>query len=377
MLCVRGSISVAFACGVGALAGFSETPALAQPAPPALELDWVAPAGCPSRAFVLDEVTRILGPAPSSSARPTLNVHAEAWRGESGRWHIVMTTPGEASGRREIDDVSCDSLARAAALVLALRIDPVRALHASPAGGAAPAPDSVGVPPETTPPAAADVPPPIKPESHDALPDTPAPPVVLAPASEPVSSDARDSAPHEGIRAHRRQLAVDAGVAGNAGALPYPGAGLELAIGWVPSRFRVELGGAYWLAQQATLANRPGVGGDVHSVTLEARGCYAVLAERFSLAPCAEAQVVWTSVSGFGAATPLDASAAWAALGPGLLAGWQVTRALAIRLRVDVVAPTTRPRFVIESATGQTDAVVHQPAALYGDAVLGAEVFFL
>ena len=89
-----------------------------------LDLEWIAPSGCPSRAKVLDDIARILDRPRTESPLARVAARAAPFRGEDGRWHVVLTISGDAAGERTLDASSCEELSNAAELVLALRVDP-------------------------------------------------------------------------------------------------------------------------------------------------------------------------------------------------------------------------------------------------------------
>ena len=87
-----------------------------------LELDWSAPPGCPDRQQVLAAIQRLIGAQGAGAAR--LSVQGEiVARDETLELKLVWRT-GSAQTERLMESASCDELARAAALVVALAADP-------------------------------------------------------------------------------------------------------------------------------------------------------------------------------------------------------------------------------------------------------------
>jgi hypothetical protein len=129
-----------------------------------LELDWNAPAACPSADEVRSGVER------SAVVRPGATPHPLAARAEveqrAGRWVLRLHTVQDgAEGDRIIQANSCASLTRAAVLVLALALgqgieaEPVAPSASpptppSPASPPAPAPSAPELKPEAAPPPA-------------------------------------------------------------------------------------------------------------------------------------------------------------------------------------------------------------------------------
>ncbi len=123
----------------GCLAAFGwAAPTFAQ-APEAPELEWSAPSGCPNRAAILAEVRQLLGPDVKSwPVRPAQGVLSR----EAAGWSLHLEiASSEGVGTRDLRDESCLRLAQAAALALALSVEPpaaAPALTAEPAPLAAP-----------------------------------------------------------------------------------------------------------------------------------------------------------------------------------------------------------------------------------------------
>ncbi|MCA9691458.1 MAG: hypothetical protein KC636_17775, partial [Myxococcales bacterium] len=106
-------------------------------AAPTWTLAWSAPAECPDAARVRDEVTRMLGGAVDLGDR---SLHAEAAvTAVDAGWRLDLRLTGShAEGARAIESASCEELADAAALVIAIAIDPERMMTAA---SATPPPD--------------------------------------------------------------------------------------------------------------------------------------------------------------------------------------------------------------------------------------------
>jgi len=145
-------------CLFAALASLAATlVAIGEAAPPpaddlALELAWEAPAGCPDLAGERAEIRRRVG----ASERPT-SAQPVAARGEiradaSGGYVLSLRTEvGGIAGERALAGQDCHQLAEAAALVLALLINPMASAQPAP-----PAPPPVAPPPPSpSPPAPA------------------------------------------------------------------------------------------------------------------------------------------------------------------------------------------------------------------------------
>jgi hypothetical protein len=85
-----------------------------------LDLEWIAPPGCPARDAVLDDVPRILGPKKAEAPIARVAARAVLFRGEDARWHVVITVSDEGAGERTLEASSCEEVTNAAAMPLQL-----------------------------------------------------------------------------------------------------------------------------------------------------------------------------------------------------------------------------------------------------------------
>src|SRR5258708_36351590 len=99
-------------------------PAIARAAPPAIDLDWRAPSGCPDRATVRRYVEEMLGRDDGSAS--SLSARGSAQRTAADRWtaDLALRTSSGADATRSFEGPSCEAVSRAAALVMALAIHP-------------------------------------------------------------------------------------------------------------------------------------------------------------------------------------------------------------------------------------------------------------
>src|SRR6266849_6126167 len=87
---------------------------------PGLEVDWVAPAECPTRAWVEAEVMRVAG-GVKVPARQQFKVRAAVQKAQDGRYNVVVSTIQDGwSGTRELDAASCEELASSTALIVGM-----------------------------------------------------------------------------------------------------------------------------------------------------------------------------------------------------------------------------------------------------------------
>jgi hypothetical protein len=125
----------------------------ARAAEPELGLTWQAPQGCPSPADVEAQFVRLLGGATRLPSGKHIDATAVVRVSAADRWSLELATVLDgAPGRRHLTGDSCASVSSAAALILALMIDPAaaeRAILAPPTRG----PEPPRPPPATTAPA--------------------------------------------------------------------------------------------------------------------------------------------------------------------------------------------------------------------------------
>jgi hypothetical protein len=284
-------------------------PALAEPPP--LELTWNAPAGCPSGVDVRRQFER-LAKVDAGHAPPRLT--AEATVEQNGeQWHLRLHIVRDgAVGEREVDAVSCVSLARAAALELALA-----------AGGS--------FVPDAEPP----------PEAAAPVPTTP-------PKAPDTSAEADRSASTMLTPTSGRSVTWFAALDGRYASGPLPGGAMGTAAG-VDARFRS------WMASARVVgwphvreepvagvhATFAGVGGSLSA-------CFVgSMSDDLSLAGCAGFQVSALRGSSTGGSESGSAVASWYAALPGVRARWRLVGALYMDVGVDGAISLTRPKFVI------------------------------
>src|SRR5687768_17545710 len=114
VIVVRGLAGL-LATAIGATVPGASDVAHAQPRrPEAVQLDWQAPAGCPTPAAMRDRIAEVAG----ASARSAARVRARA-RQLSSSW-IVELDAGD--GPRSLRGRTCADVARAAALVIGMAV---------------------------------------------------------------------------------------------------------------------------------------------------------------------------------------------------------------------------------------------------------------
>ncbi len=315
--------SVGFGAGLASL--FLASAAFGQEQ---LRLSWDAPADCPSAEDVRSATLRGVR-AHGGAHADVLEAEARVTQVQTGDgpgWRVhLVTRRGSFTGEREIEAATCDGVAEATAVVLALALVPAE----SASDG------------DTT-----------------AQPD-PGPP-------EP-------DAPRRGAPAREAPfLAFGASAAVDASTLPSAAAGGSVTLAWTPGPLRIEADARRWVSQSGTLSTATTAGARFSMTSLGGRGCWAVVrAGTFEASPCAGADAHLVSAEGFGSDANFAASGQWAALSAGALGRVTVASWLAARARVEGFVPLARPTFVVENA-----GPVHRPPVFGVAAALGVEALF-
>jgi hypothetical protein len=288
----------------------SLTSAAALAAPPA-ELDWRAPSECPSRDNVLAEVSRLVATAP---AEP-LVARARVTRAKGDRFEVVIEIKGSAHGVRTLRAHSCESLARATALIIALAIDPQAAAVVSEQAESSLEPEPQ-VPDQT------------EPEPPEPVRTTPGPevlPLVFL-----------------GFFAERA-LVPELALGAEAGAgLRWRFARADLAAGVIPRA-------------SATLPDAPHVSGEFTLAFVALRACAGAVERSIAMSACATLRGATIWARGEGASPSLDQTARSLSVEPGMLMRVPGKSGIGGELTANLVLPLIRPRFVIEDGAFQRE----------------------
>ncbi len=340
-----------------------------------VELEWVAPDGCPDAAYV-EAATERLAPGLGTVGGPYLHAHADVRREKSGLWRVEIRTAGpEGAGRRTVTAESCSALADAAALILALAIDPDRVAATPTATG--PAPQAPRPAPSASTAAT--------PSNATVAPASPAAPTVSTPAEATLASSVEDSVPPRGFGPDSAsrwaiRFAVAAAAVLDTGTLPTAAPGFAVTLGVVPvalSAFRLELGAGQFLDESTTQS--PARSGTFSLRTFDAGGCLVTEVGRAGrmrhgeVGGCTNVELAWLSAAGLYESVTSQGDAEWWVLRARVTAAYAWSRAWAIRADVGGGLDVTRPQFV---SAGAEQGLIHQPARYTGRGALGLEVRF-
>jgi hypothetical protein len=292
--------------------------------------EWRAPEGCPPASAVEEEIAHLLGGPAREHARDDLRVQATVERGSL--WLVTLeTTSKTANGHRTIEAATCQALANATALIVALLIDP----------------DAVAA------------------RTGKAQGNEPRPPPSPA---EPTPVQGRPP----GVRA--THVLLGAAAAGNLGVLPSPDLGVSASVGIVHPRWRMEARAAYdpRQVQSAALANPSGAYGRFSFIAGTVAGCMTFSRPTLEFGPCADAEFGAVHGEGIGATHTTSHTSPWLGVGAGGLLAIKATRWLYLPVHADAVVPLWRPNYVFENP----QVPIFRSASVGGRLTAGVELRF-
>lgn len=243
-----------------------------------LDFTWTAPDTCPTRAAVVEQLSQAVDAGgkelPPLMARAVVTQDGTSWRLE------LVTEMDGRRGTRVLEADSCDGLARAATLVLALTLGEGLARRQAEAEAAAAAP-------------------------------APPPPAVPPPASKPTPPPERK----------RSSLLLWAGASVGGDALGVLGPGVVVGAAFNPSLLQLGLRLEATFPRSSELA---GSGGEVQSFGFsgELGACLAPTLEPVQLSLCGNGGVTLLDVRGLGTASDRRANIPLYGLGPSVGARW-------------------------------------------------------
>jgi hypothetical protein len=329
---MAGSAKLGFASAIFAIAGAWRSHAQAAPAP--VDLVWNAPAPeCPSRERVLAEVARVLGGSREPIARASARVDVAA--AQDGRWQAELSVDARgAHTERRFEAESCEAIASAAALIVAVAVEE-------------------SVPPEVP---------------------------AAAPPPEPRASPFPKS---NGSRHDSQLIVTAAGVIDDA-TLPAVGGGGEAGVGWAYRisifRLRALAGASLFAEQTSSPAGYPQSGGHFTLLATSAKACGSIGSGPFELGPCLGVDVDAIWATGFGwQQTSGPMSAQWVSVLGSVITLWNFSRNIAIFARADGLIPLEQAHFeakVIAPPLLVAYIPVHRPAPVAARGAFGIELRF-
>ncbi len=326
-----------------------------------LQLQWDAPPSCPDHEAMLGMIDATLGDVEPSSLR-SVAVRGQLVADQAQGFRLELVLDQGRSGVRQLQGDSCQELSEAAALVVAMAIDP-RLL------------ERLEQPPETSDPTTntdsgseSDVPVPNPGDSaeeptdvrEDEGADEPTP-TAEAPAVEPRAEDPSSDDPAGDPPTADRSLAFvgrfDGGVAG--GPLPGAAAMASLGLGIAGPRWRVEFTGSYFAPRTRASPVDPDFGVRAQLWALGLLGCGEPRVGPVSFPLCSGLLAGAVHAVGVGDLQRRRVASRWVAwvVEPGVV--WWARPRLGIAVRARGHAAIARPRLRTEpSGTVFESAVV-------------------
>lgn len=306
-------------------------------------VQWQAPVGCPTAAVVEDRVHALLGRVPSEA-----ELHAVGVVSGGPPWRLELeTTLGGQMQRRTLEAEDCRAVAEAAAVILAVSVDP---LAAAPRAEV-PQPDVAA----------------------------PVPPALVEPARPSTDTEAargRDAPLLAPLRP-RPSLRLRVGGGGEVGAVPGGTGGVRLGLALAGARAFVQVEGSYWIDRFAVLRAAPRSGAWVGLGTVSVQGGVRLGGVRVSvpLALGLEAGGLRTRAEGL--ARGRDVALPWVAGVVGVGLEWSASRRVALWGAVEGVLPLVRTQVRVgrsDPNAGEEDIVLHEPAVVGARALLGISI---
>lgn len=317
------------------------------PLDPPVRLRWLAPDDCPNAEAVRARTEALLGHGLDDPRHPPVDADI-AVRGRAGRWTAALALATRDGRRvRPLRATTCEALADAAALLLAVTIDPTAASsRALLAPSVAPTDRRPTAIPESV----------------------PLPPRALAPPPRSPAAPARELAPPSARVRARPHVFLSASFAAHAGAAPGLALGASGASGLAWRRARLLLT-ATFAASARSLELAPGARLDARHGAVALAGCRVFARRRVELPLCAGwfGGTIRASASGLDRARPVRLPST----GLLLFAGLRVLlhRHLALALDLGLQVPVVRPSFLVDGL-----GVAHRAAPVASGGQFGLEL---
>ncbi|MCB9596700.1 MAG: hypothetical protein H6719_28505 [Sandaracinaceae bacterium] len=353
-----------------------------RPAHAQLTVTWTAPAGCPTSESVQAEVIRLLGGAlPEELALEADGVTTEL----EGRWTLRLRTSTDGNeGVRVVEGDACAPLGDAAALILALMIDPAAVAEHAPLGPIEPP---------------ADPPAPEPPPTHvvasqlaDPRPEPPATPTELVTPPPPEPSRARraegavsrvvehgreeprataEEPPSTADESPPLQGFIGLGGAFDVGSVPDASGAITVEGGFGVPLVEARLRATFVFGREARRDAR--VGAQITTGMLDARACFHPFDEARFVYGCLGLGLGVTVAEGFGLSGPEVGVGTFGAAVGGLGVAWSPEPWFDLDLDATLIAPFNPLEFAVR---GSPDDVFHVQEPVAGRFGLSIHVRF-
>jgi hypothetical protein len=295
-----------------------------------LALTWTAPADCQRGAAVRAKVLRLLGSRRAALVAVEVSVTVER-QAPSRFVALLETTTARGGGSKRLEGESCEAIALASSVVIALSIDPEASLDAEPATPEQPRP---APPPRPTPP-------------------------PRKPSAAPRPRETRETKPY-----------LHASIGVLFGLLGDPSAFTAAGVGVRHRRLALELSGAVYQPRDVTRADRPKVGAELQLFSAELWSCYAAIPFALgALEVCPGGKLEYLRARAFGVSNPDEGGVLILAGVAALRGRLHPTSWLSGTLDVGVAARPFHPTFVLLGVGDVYEIPVFSPFARTGLAV--------
>lgn len=344
-------MSIAIVAAVLAATSSAPDQELAQPR---VVVQWRAPSKCPAFEDIAGSIEALSGVLPvSSSDAADLDVEATIDEGELG-YVLNMTLRREGASRtRKLDAEDCVVLGRAAAIVVAVALDPVRTAASWPR---APAPES-------------------EPEPQSEPESQPAPEPKSEPEPEPVRTPESGPTPVRALERRafsRLEYGGAAALAIGGRILPGVGPGFEVAPFMGTARVHVRLPVQVRPFRRATLPDNASAGATFTLVAAGPRVCPNVMPvpHRVRIPLCVGADFGAVVAGGRGpdVRDARDVFSFWASATAEAGANVQLAPRVSAFAAFELAVSLSRPRFFLEGA-----GLLHETARLGPRGMLGVQ----
>ena len=311
--------------------------------PEQLRLEWQAPPSCPDTTQVHQMIIETLGDVDPEQLRPVA-VRATLRPATSETFVLRMELEGGGAGTRELSGPSCVELSDAAALVIAMAIDPrlLERLEVEP--------------PERTEPSEVPTPAreePALPEPTDV--EDPTPAEIVEPEVVPSPSPL--------------DFVAHFGGGGGYGPLPRGGGVAAVGLGVAGPGWRAEFVGSYWPPSTGQSNNNPAVGVRAQLWNVGLQGCGEPTLGPVSIPLCLGVLAGAVHAVGTGELEPVRVASRWGAITAEPSIVWWARPRLGIALRTRGHVAVVRP-----DLRSEPSGTIHTSSLFGGSVRVGLEL---
>ncbi|MBN1656184.1 MAG: hypothetical protein JXA30_20615 [Deltaproteobacteria bacterium] len=335
-----------------------------------VEIVWVAPDKCPDESILVKEIEELVGRPLDTVREPSIKATATVQATGDGRWVLrLRTLEANAEGERELVADSCETLAQATALILALSIDP-KAVESREKlyDQARKLTKSLSPPPKQNE---------VTTLEKDVTEEQP----PAQPDESPADAESREPAPERQTEPTMESeekseipigLLFRSGFVADLGTLPDTVIGADLSVGLSVDRVDIVSSINWFGYDQTELSNLPEFGARFSFWTIGFGAYYRFQLDELSLAPFLNFELGTMYAEGTGVLTAFTESTLHLNLMAGARISWEFTNWAALGLEVGPKVPLLRPRYVLDISDDRE--VVHRSSAVAMKVGIGIEL---